>query len=233
METIDFSFEDALKHLDEVAQQMTEEVPIPHCDTLTDEAMLPGRLVQVNCTAMYVRVVNNTLEGNVKVFAFHTAMNLIMKIVLSSYAFRRMEFQTDGGLVVLFDTPMKKDVEEIINVSARVRSINGVVLQKLKQDLQGQIVTVGIDFGPIEGYCTGDSIVEYYFAGETIETAKQLTDVETDCVVISEDIFINLPENMTTELFGRKGESEGLKYHYSRLINTMMQKWVDEQQDKG
>lgn len=232
METVDFSFEDALRHLDEVVQQMTGETPIPHCDTLTEEDMLPGKLVQVNCTAMYVRVANKTLEGKVKDFAFHSAMNLIMKIVMDSYAFKRMEFQAEGGLVVLFDTPMKKDVEEIINVSAQVRSINEVVLQKLGQNLLGQIVTVGIDFGPIEGYCIGNSIEEYYFAGETIETAKRLAGVKEDCVLISEDIFINLPENMTTELFDRQGEAEGMKYHYSRLINTMMQKWVEEQGNK-
>lgn len=229
METVDFSFEDALKHLDEVVQQMKEETPIPHCDTLTDGDMLQGRLVQVNCTAMYVRVANKTLEGKVKDFAFHSAMNLIMKIVLDSYAFRRIEFQTDGGLVVLFDTPMKKDVEEVINVSAQVRSINEVVLQKLGQNPMGQIVTIGIDFGPIEGYCTGDSILDYYFAGETIETAKQLAREKKGNVVISEDIFINLPEEMTTKLFQSHNFLGPIKYYYAPLINIGMRKWVESQ----
>ena len=56
--------------------------------------------------------------------------------------------------------------------------------------------------------------------------------VKKDCVLISEDIFINLSDDMKKDLFDRQGEEEGLKYHYSRLINTMMQKWVEEQRGK-
>ena len=124
----------------------------------------------------------------------------------------------------------KKDVEDIINLSAQVRSINEVVLKKFHiMDLAAQVVTVGIDYGPVTCYCAGTSLDEYYLAGQSIETAKLLSSTTQDCVNISNNIYINLPEDMTSRLFTNQGFVENLKYYYSPLINIRMRKWVAEQ----
>lgn len=231
IENTDFSFDESLKYLDELVIQLKDVSEIPVYNTLSDEDLPPRTVVTVNCTSMCIKVNNTSIkEGKVKVFIFHAAMNLIIKILASSKTIRHLHLQADGGLLAIFDTPMKKDVEDIINLSAQVRSINEVVLKKFHiMDLAAQVVTVGIDYGPVTCYCAGTSLDEYYLAGQSIETAKLLSSTTQDCVNISNNIYINLPEEMTSKLFISQGFVENLKYYYSPLINIRMRKWVAEQ----
>ena len=231
IDNTDFSFDESLKYLDELVVQLQDTPEIPVCNTLTDEDLPPRTVVAVNCTAMCIKVNNKTVkDGKVKEYILHAAMNLIIKILASSKTIKHLHLQADGGLLAIFDTPMKRDVEDVINLSAQVRSINEVVLKKFHiMDLAAQVVTVGIDYGPVTCYCAGTSLDEYYLAGQSIETAKLLTSATQDCVNISNNIYINLPEDMTTKLFTSQGFVENMKYYYSPLINIRMRKWVAEQ----
>ena len=231
IENTDFSFDESLKYLDELVVQLKDVSEIPVCNTLTDEDLPLRTVVAINCTAMCIKVNNKSVkDGKVKEYILHAAMNLIIKILASSKTIKHLHLQADGGLLAIFDTPMKKDVEEIINLSAQVRSINEVVLKKFRIiDLAAQVVTVGIDYGPVTCYCTGTSLDEYYLAGQSIETAKLLSSASQDCVNISNNIYINLSEDMTTKLFNAQGSVDNLKYYYSPLINIRMRKWVTEQ----
>lgn len=231
IDNTDFSFDESLKYLDELVVQLNDAPEIPVCNALTDEDLPPRTVVAVNCTAMCIKVNNKSVkDGKVKEYILHAAMNLIIKILASSKTIKHLHLQADGGLLAIFDTPMKKDVEDIINLSAQIRSINEVVLKKFHiMDLAAQVVTVGIDYGPVTCYCAGTSLDEYYLAGQSIETAKLLTSATQDCVNISNNIYINLPEDMTSKLFTSQGFVENLKYFYSPLINIRMRKWVVEQ----
>ncbi len=231
IENTDFSFDESLKYLDELVVQLKDVPEIPVYNTLTDEDLPQRTVVAINCTAMCIKVNNKSVkDGKVKEYILHAAMNLIIKILASSKTIKHLHLQADGGLLAIFDTPMKKDVEEIINLSAQVRSINEVVLKKFHiMDLAAQVVTVGIDYGPVTCYCTGTSLDEYYLAGQSIETAKLLSSASQDCVNISNNIYINLSEDMTTKLFNAQGSVDNLKYYYSPLINIRMRKWVTEQ----
>ncbi len=230
----EFSFEESLRFLEEdVAPQLGDGEPIAVCDTLTEADLLPKQVTSANCTAMYVKVTYKAVRSaKYKECAYHAAMNLILKIVQSTNTLRLLNIQADGGLLAVFDTPMKKHIEEVINLSAMIRSVNGVVLTKLKQDLSSQVVTVGMDYGSVLCYNNKESLEEKFFSGDAMLVAKQLADMKEDYVVISESIFINLTEDMQKNLFANNDIVEGNRYHFSPLINIKMHKWVEEQQKK-
>lgn len=222
----DFSFEESLTFLDELNHQLKDETVFKECDSLNEVNFQPGMIMQVNCTVMYINVLNNTLRGKVKDYALHAVMNLATRILRSSKTLKYLEFQADASLLALFDTTMKKEIEEIITLAAQVRSINEVVLKKFGQDLSGQSISIGINYGPVELYCASTSGKDYYVAGSEILKAMKLSQERKDNVVISETIFINLPEEMTTKLFQSYNLLGPIKYYYAPLINIMMRKWV-------
>lgn len=228
----DFSFEESLRFLEEdVASQLGDGEPIAICDTLTEADLLPKQVTSANCTAMYVKVIYKSVRSvKYKECAYHAAMNLILKIVQSTETLRLLNIQADGGLLAVFDTPMKKQIEEVINLSAMIRSVNAVVLTTLKQDLSSQVVTVGLDYGAVLCFNNAkDSLEEKFFAGDAMLTAKQLTDLKEDYVVISNSIYINLSEDWQKNLFVSHDIVENNKYHFAPLINIRMHKWVTEQ----
>ncbi len=226
----EFSFEDSLRFLEEdVAPQLGDGEPIAVCDTLTEDDLLSKQVTSVNCTVMYAKVTYKSLRSaKYKECAYHATMALILKIVQSTKTLRLLNIQADGGLLAVFDTPMKKHIEEVINLAAQIRSVNGVVLTKLRQDLSSQVVTVGLDYGLVTCYNTGASLEELFFAGDAILAAKQLNSLKEDFVVISDSIFINLSEDWQQNLFVSHDMVEGKKYHYAPLINIRMHKWVEE-----
>ena len=205
------------------------------CETLTAADLLPKQVTSANCTAMYVKVTNKAVRSaKYKECAYHAAMNLILKIIQSPETLRLLNIQADGGLLAVFDTPMKKHIEEVITLSAMIRSVNAVVLTKLKQDLSSQVVTVGLDYGAVLCYNnTKGSLEEKFFAGDAMLIAKQLADLKEDHVVISNSIYINLSEDMQKKLFISDGIIDGNRYHFSPLINIRMNKWVEEQRQNG
>lgn len=233
----EFSFEESLKYIDEVMGQLKDVSPLPVCDTLT-KADLPSKdVAKIHCTVMIVKVVSKYerhKRNRIWEYMFHATMNLIMNILRSTKNLRHLDAQVDGSLLAIFDTPMKKDVEEIVNLSAMVRSINDVVLKKFHQDSDIQEVTVGMDYGSVVCYNGDDNIEDLFFAGKGIETAKLLTDLKENCVAITGDVYINLTEEMQNNLFVRcekyhEGKADEVKYHYAPLINIRMRKWVVEE----
>ena len=217
---------------EEVKPQLSDGEPIAVLDTIANADGLLKQVAAANCTAMYVKVVFKGERGvKYKECALHGMMSLTLKIVQSSKNIRLLNIQAEGGLMAVFDTPMKKDVEEMISLAAQVRSANDVVLTKLGMSLDNQEVTVGLDYGPVSSYNGEEGkIEEKFFAGQSMVTAKKLTALKDGWVIISDNIFINLSEDMQKNLFTYHKEEEETKYHYSPLINTRMQKWVDEHQ---
>lgn len=227
----EFSFEESLRFLEEdVKPQLNDGEPIAVFDTLRKGEALSMQVTSVRCTAMYIDVVyKGQMGGKYKECALHAVMTLILRLVQSSKSIRLLNIQADGGLLVVFDTPMKKDVEDIITLSAQVRSVNHVVLKKLGMRQDEQEITVGLDYGIISSYNAEDELDEKFYAGGCMVAAKQLTRAKKNCVVISETIYINLSEDMQKNLFVNHDEEGDLKYYYAPLINIRMNKWVEEQ----
>ena len=225
----EFSFEESLKYLDELGQQLTDGESIPEIHNLRVEELPVHMVVTAYCATMYIRVIRLLNDdGKENEYAFHGTISQIVKLLESSEILRHLDLQADGSIMAIFDTPMKKNVEELIIMAAQVRSINDVVLTKFHMDLGRQHCAVGLDYGPVSYFATGNSSIDPICVSATMKWAKQLAEQREDSVIISYDIFINLSEDMQKNLFINNAILNKLKYHYAPLINIRKDKWVKD-----
>lgn len=225
----DYSFDESLKYIDDLALQVADGTVIPVSHSMDWDELPTKKVVSVYCVAMYVKVTSKiSQEGKLKEYAFFGAMSQILEIVQSASSIRHIGLQADSGLLVLFDTPMKKDVEDLINLAAQVRSINEVVLRKLHIGLNEQVVAIGLDYGLCSYFATGNPEVTPLCSGNPIRRAKRLAEMNDDCVNISDDIYVNLTEETKKGLFANQAVDQGMKYYHSQLINLRMRRWVAE-----
>lgn len=227
----DFSFEESLKYLDSIASQLHDGVEIPELHSMQAGDFMPNKVIKVFGTAMYIKVTNNMLGTNCfksRQYAVNTVTNLILKILQTNKMLTHLNQQTDGSLLVVYDTPMKKDVEDMINLAGQVRSINEVAMKKFHLEMSDQTVSIGMDYGPIYTYSSGESFIGSICTGVPLKAAKVLAECKEDNVIISDDIYINLPEDLRKHLFQNEDVERNIKYHYSPLINLRMRKWVME-----
>lgn len=225
----DFSFEESLKYLDRLGADMTETEGMKAFRMMEKDELPVDKVVKVFCVVMSIRIINRYSHQGIHTDYVHAGtVSQILHVLQSAIQLRQVEMQADGGMMALFDAPMKKDVEDIINISAQVRSVNDVVLKKFRLPLGEQVVSVGIEYGPVTYFASRYSNLEGVCYGSTIQRAKKLADVRDDSVNISEDIYVNLSEDMQKNLFVNKEMTGELKYYFSQLINIRMRKWVVE-----
>ncbi len=224
-----FSFDESLKYLDQLAQQMAESQGLRVFRNVEMDELPVENVVKVFCGAMSIKMMPKSERTTFHMdYAYAGVVSQILSIIQSSALLRKVEIQADGGLLVLFDTPMKKDVEEVVNIAAQVRSINDVVLRKFHMPLDEQVISVGIDYGPISYFSSVYTNHDGVFFGNSIMRAKKLADVKKDSVNISEEIYMNLSEEMQRNLFVNSDVIGEMKYYHSPLINIRMRKWVVE-----
>lgn len=229
IENKEFSFEESLIFFDELAVLMKDRKDMYVCDTMTKEDLLTKDVSLVHCTVLYIKVNNQRIKDiKLKEYVYQAAMTQIVKILRSSKSLRHLDVQADGGLMALFDTPMKKEIVEVINLSAQVRSINEVVLKKFSLEPSSQTVTEGMEYGTVGCYKDDEALEDVFFSGDGTATAKHLASAREDCVNISQSIYINLTEDMQTKLFANEAVYQDVKYHFAPLINIRMRRWVVE-----
>ncbi len=229
IEKTEFSFEQSLKYLDELNQLMKDEENLPEFHSIDMEVLPTAKVTKVFCSTMYIEILRTFKEeGKEKEYAYNGTVSLMLKLLQSSEALRHLDLQADGSIMALFDTPMKKDVEELVILAAQIRSVNDVALTKFHLGLDKQLVSVGLDYGPVSCFMTGHSAIDPIYRGPTMTWAKNMAQRHVGQVNISNDIFINLTEDIQKNLFVNHDEYEGLSYHYAPLINIRMDKWVKE-----
>lgn len=230
----DFSFEESLKYLDSLASRMAEDQEFQAFRAI-DKGELPAdKVVKVFCVAMNIRLTkkfSHHIEYYTE-YVYMAALGQIVSIARSMDSLRSVEMQCDGSILAIFDTPMKKDVEDVINMSAQIRSINDVVLRKFRVPLGEQVVSIGVDYGPMTYMESTKLGCDSIYSGNVIKFAEMLAKVKEDSVNISEDIYVNLSEEMQNNLFQSVGMLGEVSYHHSPLINIRMRKWVLENQKR-
>lgn len=227
----EFSFEESLKYLDEFAQQMIDIKGLRLFRNIYTDGMPVEQIVKVFCAAMNIKVIKKfSHPGYHMEFVYAGAISQILGVLQSSSLLQHVDMQADGGILALLNAPMKKDVEDIINLAAQVRSINDVVLRKFHLPLGEQVISVGIDYGPISYFASAYTNLEGIFYGNAIVRAKMLADAKEDSVNVSEDIYMNLSDEMKQNLFKENDMMGETRYYHSPLINIRMRKWVVENQ---
>lgn len=233
IEKTEFSFEQSLKYLDELNQHLRDKEDYPEFHSIEVEALPTAKVAKVYCSIMYIEILRASKEeGKEKEYAYSGTVSLILKLLQSAEGLLHLDLQTDGSIMALFNTPMKKDVEELVILAAQVRSVNDVALTKFQIGLDKQVVSVGMDYGPVSCFVTGHSAIDPIYRGPSMTWAKNMASRHVGHVNISNDIYINLSDDMQQNLFVNHDEYEGLPCHYSPLINIKMDKWVKEQQKK-
>lgn len=225
----DFSFEESLKYLDWLSQQL-EDIKGLRVYRNVEEVLPLNEIVKVFYAVMYIKVTKHFRQSGYHMEFVHVGVvDQILNILQSTELLRHIDMQADGGMIALFNAPMKKDVEDLINLSAQIRSINDVVLTKFHLPQGEQTISIGIEYGPISHHASEYSNYDGIYYGSIIQRAKMLADVKEDYVNISNDIYLNLSEDMQNNLFENSDQIGEIKYFYSPLINIRMRKWVVEQ----
>lgn len=231
IEKNEFSFEESLKYIDRLVQQMTESQGLRVFRSMDAGELPADNVLKVFCAAMSIKLLRKETHTTYHLeYVYAGVVSQIMAVLQSANQLRTVDMQADGGIMVLLDAPMKKDVEDIINLSAQVRSIKDVVLRKFHLPLDEMLVSVGIDYGPVTYFASNYTNMEGICNGNVIARAKQLAEAREDSVNITEDIYMNLSEDMQKNLFGNKDIEGEMKYYFSPLINLRMRKWVVENQ---
>lgn len=232
VEKNEFSFEESLKYLDRLGAELNETDGLRVFRSMDKDELPMDKVVKVFCVAMSVKIINRFSHSGFHMdYVYAGTISQILHVLKSCRQVRQIDMQADGGILALFDAPMKKDVEDIINISAQIRSIRDVVLTKFRLPLDEQLISVGIEFGPVSYFASVYSEMEGICYGSAIGRAKMLADAREDCVNISEDIYGNLSEDMQNKLFVNRDTTRELKYYFAPLINIRMRKWVLEQRN--
>lgn len=128
-------------------------------------------------------------------------------------------------ILFVYSTPLKKDLERVIDDAARIRTL-GFIVSKIAsgKNVSGLEVNIGINYGsvsliPVEiiSECR-----QYVWKGKTFENAVSLMEDAQGKILISPVVFDNLNEK-TRELFERDlgGES-----YSGSIVNVMMNNWL-------
>ncbi len=231
IEKNDFSFEESLKYLDDLTVQVAEIPEFQVFRTFVKGELPVDKPIKVFCVAMNIRLTQKISNDRVylKEYVFMAAISQIVSIARSMVSLRSVEMQADGSILALFDTPMKKDVEDVINMAAQMRSINDVVLQKFRVPFGEQVVSIGVDYGPLTYMESTKLGCDGIFHGTAISFAVIMAKAKGDSVNITKDIYVNLSEEMQKNLFQGVDKLGEVTYHHSPLINIRMRKWLLEQ----
>lgn len=127
----------------------------------------------------------------------------------------------------VYDTPLKKDLNEALDDAARIKTLALVVSKKAKQKRYPLIkASVGMDYGAVT--LLPVNLHDYRFSrfvwmGEAVKKAEELAGKADDDIVISPIVWKNLTEN-NRKLF----EAEYLlgTFYRGKIVNIAMNNWV-------
>lgn len=134
----------------------------------------------------------------------------------------------------VFETPKKRDIDEVISVAASLNSMIKILNYKLGKKGYSQIdVGIGIDYGRalmVKAGYSGSGISEVIWMGDVVNSACHLCGKAgrngRKTIVISDCIYGNINEH-NQGLFKEFYEMWD-KYYEGNIINTYMEEWYKE-----
>ena len=133
----------------------------------------------------------------------------------------------DKSVTLVYSTPMKADLNAVLDDAARIRSIGMIVSKKgNKKDLSDINVSIGMDYGrlnmlPVEHAVNGTR--QYLWYGSPMENASKYATDSHHEIIVSEIIWKNLSDK-NRGMFSSTHDTDNT-YH-SALINIMMNNWL-------
>ena len=133
----------------------------------------------------------------------------------------------ENNLRFVYDTPMKKDLNEALDDAARIKTLAMVVSKKAKQKKCPTIkASVGMDYGVVSMLPVNlldNRFARFIWKGETVKNAEELANKADDEIVISPIVWKNLTEN-NRKLF--EAEPIFSTCYRGKIVNIAMNNWV-------
>lgn len=135
----------------------------------------------------------------------------------------------------VFDTPRKKDMDNIIAIIGRLNSLVKIINYKLKKKNYSPIeVGIGADDGialMIKAGYSGSGINDVIWMGDVVNSACHLCNLagrgHYDTVLISERIYDNLKNQSNKALLKRTTVKDKICYQ-GNFVNSYMDEWYEE-----
>ena len=136
----------------------------------------------------------------------------------------------------VFETPYKKDIDNVISVAARLNSMVKILNYKLRRKNYSEIsIGIGIDDGRalmIKAGYSGSGINDVIWMGDVVNSACHLCNKagrnSRKVIIISSAIYSNLNEH-NQSLFNSYFDYESSTTQYEgNIINTYMDEWYTE-----
>jgi len=192
----------------------------------------------VNVTAIFIDIVGSsdmTDEHKRPVLAKMYRAFLSECVAIMNAESDCKEININGDCVWgVFDTPKMSDVDEVINVAARLNSMINILNYKLCKKGYSQIdVGIGIDYGRalmVKAGYSGSGINDVIWMGDVVNSACHLCGKAgrngRAKVVISDCIYGNINEH-NKGLFKEFYEM-WVKYYEGNIFNSYMEEWYKE-----
>lgn len=133
-------------------------------------------------------------------------------------------------MVAVFETPMKSDVDDVIDVAANLCGIVDIINYKCKLSENSKIdIRIGISYGMITLLSYGNKRCSVIVGDEMVNATKSFFEKASEKVIISTIIHANIKDEYK-EFFKEVGIIGGL--YSGNIINTGMATWL-ERQKKG
>lgn len=232
----DYKFDDSLRFMDSVLDASSDV--IKYSDSVPSREMLNvSNAYFVYCTVLHIRLMGVTasMESNQKTF-FKVYKVALCEIVALCRSYKQCEDIniSNQTVTVVLDTKYKKDIDDVISLAAKIKSIVDVINLKLsKRQFPPIKIAIGIDYGKgLMMKCSDDSNNEHTcvcWLGDVVNQAVLLSSYVgksyfDDSIMISDTIYTNLNED-NQKMFKR---NVGHDCYHGSLQNKSINEWCKE-----
>lgn len=134
----------------------------------------------------------------------------------------------DNSIRLIYDTPLKTELNEALDDAARIRTLAMVISKKANAHSYPTIKTsIGMDYGTVAMLPVNfhdRRFQSFMWMGEAIDNAKQYADSANEEIVISPIVWNNLTEN-NRKLFTTDGIAFTSNYR-GKIVNVAMNNWI-------
>lgn len=234
LETSRYSFEESLSRLDQMlnAQGKAEDPTLSSVPLLSSIPRKGG--VVTYCSVLQLEMKVSSENSFEKIIYLYRAFLSEAVAIVSSHS-RCLDVVALGTrLTAVFNTPLKKDIEALIDRAAMINSLAQVVSKKAAGVGLPEInIKIAIDYGKVMLMRYGKYHVEemepqaLVWIGDPVERTARLLSASdlTVMVLISDIVYGNLNENY------QKFFHRNLKYscYGADVINSYMKNWLNNQ----
>lgn len=140
-------------------------------------------------------------------------------------------FMAGDTIISIFDTPIKKDIESIVDAMSRIYTLRTIIEKKANIPAGSLNVKIVINFGECEAYYTGsysNPQPSILWNGKVISSSLELLNKSIDSpsfMVATSTLYNNLHENY--QKFFKQYILDNKIIYIAYMYNIQMDRWLD------